>query len=819
MKPDTTIDQVRLRGFELVEAICRSKGIELKRSGKEWRGNSPLRSDSNSDGFAVTDDGKWFDHVAEQGSDAIGLLCRVEGLPSNGSAFARETLPRALELLGMPAAPIQPVPRTADRTASADPCLELPELCLKPDPPAEAAAGPAKAVAQWVEGPSSIAELAKHYGLDASDFEAFGARLVPKRKFKEIEGKTGSGQDDGVVACVRYPVDGGGSKYKTLGRLDGKRKCTSAGSANWMPAGWAARHEGTHLVVAGGEEKAMAARRAGFSAVCWSHGEGSACKGAGSLREKAKAAGAKRITIAFDADDAGRRGAASLASALAGDFEVHVLQWPSDAAAGRDLNDLLAADGVEAVKESIEAAPDWKASWIPTPDDIGNAGLAARILKDKALFVPELGWHVLDRGRWRVDCKEVRVMGILQEQLPGRIKEIGAAEYNLDSKQFRAFCRSSSNRTRLRAALELSQSWPEVRATIDDFDRNGHELNCRNGVLDLRTLEHKPHSPSQRHRHMAGASFLPDAQAPRFEKFIHEITVGDSEMMAFLQRLAGMFLLGDASERKFFILHGVGANGKDTLLEALIHTMGSYATKVQSQLFVSQRLADSANAASPEVARLNGIRMACSSELPEGSKLDEARLKMLTGGDVLTARHLYQAPFDFHPTHTLVVSSNYLPKASADLALWDRCVVIPFLARFEGAAKDPRLKEALRKEADGILLWMAQGARAYLEHGLGPLPSAVVAASRAYRSDSDQIARWVAEACETGPHCRQSTADLHKAYAAWAREEGEDEISKKAFGIHLDRLGFRAARTGVARIRCGLQLLVSPAHEQQDWHR
>jgi hypothetical protein len=45
----------------------------------------------------------------------------------------------------------------------------------------------------------------------------------------------------------------------------------------------------------------------------------------------------------------------------------------------------------------------------------------------------------------------------------------------------------------------------------------------------------------------------------------------------------------------------------------------------------------------------------------EGGRLDEAKIKMVTGGDKITARFLHKECFDFWPTHKLRVQGNYKP--------------------------------------------------------------------------------------------------------------------------------------------------------------
>ena len=79
-----------------------------------------------------------------------------------------------------------------------------------------------------------------------------------------------------------------------------------------------------------------------------------------------------------------------------------------------------------------------------------------------------------------------------------------------------------------------------------------------------------------------------------------------------------------------------------------------------------------------EIARLRGARLAICSEQTSGRKFDEAKVKKLTGGDVLTDRFMRGDFFDFHPPHLILVLSNHLPAVGeGGPAFWRRVCEIP----------------------------------------------------------------------------------------------------------------------------------------------
>jgi len=56
---------------------------------------------------------------------------------------------------------------------------------------------------------------------------------------------------------------------------------------------------------------------------------------------------------------------------------------------------------------------------------------------------------------------------------------------------------------------------------------------------------------------------------------------------------------------------------------------------------------------SAQIAQLAGVRLVVTSELEEGERFAEAKVKMLTGGDGINARFMRENPFTFTPTHSL----------------------------------------------------------------------------------------------------------------------------------------------------------------------
>ena len=127
----------------------------------------------------------------------------------------------------------------------------------------------------------------------------------------------------------------------------------------------------------------------------------------------------------------------------------------------------------------------------------------------------------------------------------------------------------------------------------------------------------------------------------------------DPDVADFVWRALGYALTGDMREQVFFLLFGTGANGKSTLIDVIVRMLGDYALTVTFATFERER----AGAIAADVAALDGKRFVKASE-GSGNWLHSSRLKDITGGEQVTARHLYGNPFTFRPVCKIFLSTN-----------------------------------------------------------------------------------------------------------------------------------------------------------------
>jgi putative DNA primase/helicase len=286
-------------------------------------------------------------------------------------------------------------------------------------------------------------------------------------------------------------------------------------------------------------------------------------------------------------------------------------------------------------------------------------------------------------------------------------------------------------------------------------------------------------------------------------KFLQQITIGDDDLIAYLQRIAGYALTGLTTEQAMFFLYGTGGNGKGVFLNCLTAVMGSYATVAPAETFLISR----SDRHPTDVAGLRGARFVTAQEIEDGQQWAEAKIKSLTGGDPISARFMRQDYFTFQPQFKLFVAGNNKPSLrNVDPAIRRRINLIPFKAQIPLDQQDRHLTEKLKAEWPGILRWCVDGCLAWQRDGLQP-PSCVVEATDRYLEAQDARAAWLEENGTIQAGFQVSKADVRDNWAKWCERARHPIGGRNDLFDWLENQGFEAAKgTGGKRIFRGFAL-------------
>ena len=461
-----------------------------------------------------------------------------------------------------------------------------------------------------------------------------------------------------------------------------------------------------------------------------------------------------------------------------------------------------------------------------TLTEFGNAERLLAAHGADMRFCSAFGFLTWDGTRWRAGDAEMTI----REWAKDVIKALRAEAAELAREAARAsdadadaltkmatdllkWAMTSHRDKMVSAMLSLAKSAITVDSSL--FDADPMLFNCANGTLDLRTGALHAHRREDYLMQRSPIRYTPQASAPRFLRFINEIACDREDLAGYLQRAFGYSLTGDVSDQVWHLLVGEGENGKSKLLDTIAYVMGDYAGVMDAASIMASTQQRDANAPSPEIAGLKGKRLVRISETPAG-RISPEKIKKLSGGDMLQARHLNRGFFEFVPTFKLFVYTNEKPQTRETThAFWRRVRYVPFDLDLKSHPdrKDPQLDGKLRAEAEGILAWLVAGCLTWQHGGLQP-PQAVCEATEQYKQDMDVMQQmweqvFTSDASSLNHHL--SSRQAYAAYVGWCKANGEHELSEVKFSAALtDR--FRAKKEHTRSGNVWLDLVIAP-----DW--
>lgn len=365
--------------------------------------------------------------------------------------------------------------------------------------------------------------------------------------------------------------------------------------------------------------------------------------------------------------------------------------------------------------------------------------------------------------------------------------------------------------TRIKNLLTELRSVPTVNVDASEFDARPELLSFRNGTVDLRTGQLRPHDKGDMITYALDLDYVLDARADRWESFLAEIFPDNPEMPAYLQRLIGYGITGHVSEQAFCVLWGKGANGKSVLTDTLTTVFREISKTTPFSTFEERNNGGIPN----DVAALRGSRLVMASEGDSGKAMSESVLKRVTGKDMVSARFLRQEFFEFKPSFLLFLASNHKPKFKGqDEGLWRRVKLLPFTRWFAPHERDYGLDVKLLDEAEGIAAWAVRGAVEWFRGGLQD-PDVIKTASREYRETSDALAGFFPGVLEPASDTDlMNGTEAFNAYLDWCSAENlpdRERWTRRAFYSAMEERGVTRKKTSQGIALVGVREVSTPA--------
>jgi len=530
---------------------------------------------------------------------------------------------------------------------------------------------------------------------------------------------------------------------------------------------------------------------------------------------------AKNVLISFDADASDNLNVWNAGERLKDALEVQgalSVKWVRLGGAGKKAG----LDDVLAVNAPVRRADVLKRMIQGATDKIANRKPRAKRISDGAAYFDENG---LMAQKLAEDALSLAPAALTAERTIAMYVD---GVYRADGTRFTAALvqllgndyrvTHQTNAEKIAVAL-LQQAGRVLPARLGE-----QLLNVRNGVVDLKTGELRPHDQSLLSTVQLPIEWNPEAECPRYEEWLEEVI---PDQIDDLEESASMMLDPTRTPSKALFLYGPSRSGKSTWLRLMEAIAGP---EHRSAVTLHQLASDRFAAANVYRKILNSA-----ADLSSAHVEDLSMFKMLTGEDSIQANRKYGGQFVFTNQALFAFSANEIPTVGeSSRAYTERIRPFRFDRSFAGR-EDPAIEEKMLAELPGILVRLVRAwQRRQVRGGYLVAAPAVVAD---FEARSDRVRLWVSERCtviwgraaaaETAteavggrnegvlapgalvdPEVMTSKRDLAKCFNTWAMEQHASPMGERKI---IDRLtsinGVVEVRNKITKAR-GLNIVV-----------
>ncbi|MGP8125340.1 MAG: phage/plasmid primase, P4 family [Nitrososphaerales archaeon] len=347
-------------------------------------------------------------------------------------------------------------------------------------------------------------------------------------------------------------------------------------------------------------------------------------------------------------------------------------------------------------------------------------------------------------------------------------------------------------------------------ADRENFDAEPFILNLANGLLNIDTLDFRPHSEDFLSFVQLPVSYEPLARCPTVEKFLSEVMY--PEDIPVFQEWAGYVLWREYPAQKALLFEGGGNNGKSTAIGVLKSLLGVKNISSRSlQELEYNRFAK---------ADLYGKLANLYADLSDSALKSVGTFKMLTGGDPTTAEYKFRNGFTFTNYAKLIFSANKVPEVFEDTdAFFRRWTIISFPNSFEGSRANTELSKSLTTTAElsGFLNWAIEGLKRLRSNGWRFSNSKSTEDTRLdYIRRSSPMKAFLMDCTFQDSKGSVGKQDLYKAFCEYCTMSKLPPVTQQTFfqNLPMYNQAINPARLGPGRVPSYLGLTLK---SKADW--
>jgi len=383
------------------------------------------------------------------------------------------------------------------------------------------------------------------------------------------------------------------------------------------------------------------------------------------------------------------------------------------------------------------------------------------------------------KGLWR-ECEDDSVINFqfveittavirkLMGEIPPATTEEEQAKFRAEQKLYL----KAQNSCDIRAKQMVKDFLPALcRAEIDPatyFNKDADLLPLENGVWKFSEKRLIPYEREHFFTFRIPIAYNPKADTTDIRKAVNDWFNGDEEVVKFIQFYIGYCLTGHTNRQDFLIAWGNAAgNGKSLVWGEIMKRLLGDPNDTKHNSFwgeiTTHAISISAGENNDQLYNIDGKRFVMLSEPQEGqkTKIDTNLLKKLTGDRTHTCSAKYKNAKTFNIVAKFQISCNDIPDMKLDSpAMKRRCLVVEQNVAFRDEdeyalateeerttgkvrRKDEAFIKRLLDNAEGLMAWAIEGAKAYVDDPSRQPPDAMMNAKAKAQTNTDALGTWI----------------------------------------------------------------------------
>ena len=293
------------------------------------------------------------------------------------------------------------------------------------------------------------------------------------------------------------------------------------------------------------------------------------------------------------------------------------------------------------------------------------------------------------------------------------------------------------------------------------IDQNKDLIGFENGIYDLNLMEFRKGSSSDYVSLSTRYEYIEYHKEHILYKELMELIykiLPDESVRHFTLKSLASCLDGHTRDENFYIWSGknnTGGNGKSTIMDLLLKSLGDYGCISPVSLITGKR--ESANSANSALANIQHKRCVIMQEPGANDQIQADVMKSLTGGDRISTRDLNASQFEFKPSAKFFMACNKIPTIDLDGGVIRRLKITEFTSRFVDEPSDENIKNGinefkidkdLKSKLDNyksvFMCILLDYYKVYRLRGLTP-PIPVLNVTKKYENDNNIIKQFIDE--------------------------------------------------------------------------